>query len=288
VISSSNNPGLRTLAALIQIEFEDLYLKWGQSQPPRTGLHASSLLVSDQEWCTRKHVLAEIFSDEVRNPELARWQWKQQAVFENGWDVHKRWQKMFAKFGKVVWTPISDEQASDITYSIPPALFKYYLKLVGSQWFAAELDLTHYDETRQVYFSPDIISEFAGEQYPVEIKGINHDSFQSLTSNLDQARKACETVDKAVIQANLYLHLLQLDHTIILIEDKNNQEFKVWIVEYDRSMALPYVQRAYHVKGGLVHAKHGRYPDRVCQTIDDPLARKCPMRECCFSEKMER
>lgn len=269
MISSSNNPGLRTLAALIQIEFEDLYLKYGQSQPPRIGLHASSLLVSDSEWCTRKHVLAAVFSDEAVTPELARWQWKQQDTFLHGWELHRKWQYLFKEFGAVVKYIGEDEEG----WPLAP------------EW---ELDRTHYDDTRMVYFSPDAILEFAGEKLVVEIKGINHDSFQALTNNLGQARKACETVDKAVVQAQVYMHLLELNHAVILIEDKNDQNFRVWIIEYDRMVVLPYIQRAYRVKGMLAHAKHrNQYPKRVCQTIDDPLARKCPMCDCCFSEKLE-
>lgn len=257
MISSSSNPGLRTLAALITLDFQDLYLKYGASQAPRTGLHASSLLVSESEWCTRRYVLADLFPGEAVTPELARWQWKQQAVFENGWNLHERWQKLFEKYGNVV---------------------KY-------NGMYNELDLTHYDPERQVYFSPDAILNINDEHMVVEIKGINHDAFLSLTDNLDQARKACETVDKAVSQANLYMHLLELNHGIILVEDKSSQDFKVWVTEYNRTLALPPVGRAYKVKGALLRAHKGDITPRVCESPDSPLARKCPLARACFRQE---
>jgi len=251
----SNDPGLRTRAALLALDFQDMFLKWGANQPPRSGLHASSLLVSEQEWCTRRYVLADLFPDSAETPELKQWQWKQQAIFENGWDLHKRWQHLFRQFANVV-----------------------------GELGKLELDLTHYDEDRDLYFSPDAILDIAGEHYVVEIKGINHAAFESLTNDLTVAMKACETVEKAVSQANLYMHLLELEHAVILIENKNTQDFRVWITEYDRQQVLPYVQRAYSVKGHIALTKvNGTYPRRVCQSPDDALARKCPMATCCFS-----
>lgn len=269
MISSSNNPGLRTLAALITLDFQDMYLSYGASQSPRTGLHASSLLVPESEWCTRRYVLSELYPDQAETPELARWQWKQQAVFENGWDVHKRWQKLFRQFGNVVYGDGVGE--SGIIFPNMP-----------------ELDLTHYDGERHVYFSPDAILEVHGEHMVVEIKGINHEAYQSLPNALEGAMTACETVNKAVIQANLYMHLLELNHAIILIENKNTQDFRVWVTEYNRALALPLVQRAYSVKGAIVRARKGQLASRVCESPDSPLARKCPLKGICFREEIER
>lgn len=264
ISSSSSNASLRTRAELVKLDFQELYLKWGGAQPPRTGLHASSLLVPTGDWCPRKHVLSELFPDEAVSPELKHWQWKQFAIFENGWDLHRRWQRVFKRFGNVVQVVIGED-----TNGLP--------------FCQDELDRTHYDAEREVYFSPDAILDIAGEHHVVEIKGINHNAFESLTDSLHFAMSACETVEKAVIQANLYMHLLDLKHAVILIENKNNQDFKVWITAYNRDLALPYIQRAYQVKGGLTLARaHNTYPPRLCATADDSLARKCAMCDTCF------
>lgn len=249
-------------AELIKLHFENMLVQWGIATPPRTGLHASSVLVPDQEWCVRRHVLVELFPNQAVAPEINSWDWRTQAIFENGWDLHKRWQKIFLKFAHMV-----------ISEDLEP-----------------ELDLTHYDETRNLYFSPDAILEFAGQRYVVEIKGVKQEAYQELTDDLQVAMRACETVNKAVIQVNLYMHLLELKKAIILVENKNDQNFKVWVIEYDAAMSVPYVERIYAVKTQTILTRtHGlnKLPVRVCQSRGDALARKCPMRDCCFSERME-
>jgi hypothetical protein len=260
-------------AELIKLHFENMFVSWGASQPLRTGLHASSVLVPEQEWCVREHVLAELFSDEARKPEIHPWDWRREAIFENGWDVHKRWQKMFKQFAKVV--------AGDVATGDP-----------GVRMRGLELDLTHYDETRNIYFSPDAILKFAGQRYVVEIKGIKQEAFHEImiTGDLETAMDLNETVNKAYYQANLYMHLLGLKKAILLIENKNDQSFNVWVIEYDKEASVQYVQRIYSVKGATIDTRvHGlsKLPDRICHSRGDERARKCPMCECCFSEKME-
>jgi len=255
------NPNdLRTAEFLIQSSLQELYLKWAASQPLRSGLHASSLLVPQNEWCTRRYVLAEIAPGEAARPELHYWDWRMQNMFLDGWDRHRKWQDLFLRFAVVAYSEAGDP----------------------------ELDLTHHDETRNIYFSPDAILDYAGTRYVVEIKGLDTNKFQQLTDNLDTACKVSDVVAKARIQANLYCHLLSIQHGLLLIEDKNTQQFKVWIIKCDSASATPYIQRAYDVKGRVALFRRSRQlPERVCKSSDDRLAQKCPLRDCCFSEEME-
>ncbi len=290
------NPNdLRTAEFLIQSSLQELYLKWAATQPLRSGLHASSLLVSQNEWCTRRYVLAELHPEEVERPELHYWDWRMQSVFENGWDLHRRWQKLFKQFADTVVTFVEYGPA-DIRYE-------------------PELDRTHHDETRNIYFSPDAIIDYAGVRYVVEIKGINHDEYTGHPElyerefhngayryveaqearkgvkdciTIEEAMEVSQTVHKAFYQAQLYMHLLELQYAIILVENKNTQEFKTWVIEYNSEMAIPYIQRAYDVKGRVALFRRSRQlPERVCKSSDDRLAQKCPMRNCCFSKEME-
>jgi len=293
-MSQTSKPNLELEAQLIKIDFQNMLVQWGSDTPLRTGLHASSVLVSDEEWCIREHVLMEFFSQQAVHPESMPWDWRKQMIFENGWDLHRRWQRLFANEANVVH--------SDQGEGIRP-----------------ELDLTHYDETREVYFSPDAILEFGGQRYVVEIKGINHDEFAGNPDLYEQefhngayryklhkearkgvkdcdfvedAMKVSQTVHKAFYQAQLYMHLLELKKAILLIENKNNQEFKVWVIEYDRSKAVKYIQRIYDRKEAVILVRtHGlvKLPARIpaCQSRGDERARKCPMREICFSNAMK-
>lgn len=248
---------MRTVAHLIQLDMQEMFLSWGRDQPLRTGApHASALLADESEWCVRRYVLAQLYPDKVVPEKMAYWEWKRQNTFLHGWEIHRKWQRLFKHYGSVVMT--------------------------NGEY---ELDLTHYDETRNIFFSPDAILEFFGQQYVVEIKGINHDAYQSLTDSLTVAMRVNETVHKAVVQANLYCHLLDLKRAIILVENKNNQDFKVWITEYDKSLANPYTDRAYAVKGHVSLARNGKpLPARVCQSLEDSRAKKCPLRDVCFRD----
>jgi hypothetical protein len=264
-ISKSDNE-----AELIKLHFKNMLVSWGASQPLRTGLHASSVLVSDAEWCVREYVLAELFSDQARKPEMHPWDWKREAIFENGWDLHKRWQKIFKQFGKVV--------SEKVEVGLAVWRDEY------------ELDRTHFDETRNIYFSPDAIIEFGGQRYVVEIKGIKQEAFEKLTDSLETAISVNETVAKARLQAQLYMHLLGLKKAILLIENKNTQDFKVWVIEYDKALSDLYIDRIYDVKRKLAVVKRdglSKLPQRICQSRGDARAQKCPLRDCCFSERLE-
>src|SRR5579859_4797276 len=185
----------RTLEELLKLELQELYLKWAASQPLRSGLHASSLLVAPQDWCVRRFVLSELWPDEAEPETLHHWDWQRQAIFLDGWERHRRWQKLLRDFANVVY------------YRDQP-----------------ETDLTHHDETRNIFFSPDAIIDYAGVRYIVEIKGLDTNKFQQLTDNLDTACKVSDVVAKAHIQCNLYCHLLAVEYGLLLIEDKNTQQ----------------------------------------------------------------
>jgi len=268
---------LQLEAELLTIHLQNMFVQWGQSAPIRTGLHASSVLVSDAEWCVREHVLHEIYPEKAEKEFIQLWHWKRQDTFLHGWELHRKWQTLFGRYAGVVLT----ETYKGIAY-IPNDEVSTEL--------TPELDLTHYDETRNVYFSPDALIEFAGQRYVVEIKGIKQEAYQELTDDLMHAIEVNETVAKARIQANLYMHLLGLKRAILLIENKNDQSFKVWVIEYDKALSVKYIDRIYKVKGAVINTQTfglARLPKRICQSRGDARAQYCSMREVCFSKEME-
>jgi hypothetical protein len=238
---------LDTLAELLRIEFRSMFVEWGKSSPTRTGLHASAVLVEQEEWCLRRHTLSELYPEAAQPVELSSWDWKQQAVFLSGWRLHEKWQELFQKYARVV-----------------------------------EVETAHFDEDRNLYFTPDAIIEFGKEQYIVEIKGYKSEHF----AKLDESGAPPEY---AHVQANLYMHLLQIQRAIILVENKDTQEIKLWIVEYNPKFAMPPVKRIYEVKRAVALSRRNleKLPERICQSRDDARARKCPLREKCFRREME-
>jgi hypothetical protein len=147
-----------------------------------------------------------------------------------------------------------------------------YQKLFNDHATVVEVEHSHFDEVRYLHFTPDAIIEFAGHRYVVEIKGYKSSTFEKLdeTGNPPQA---------AWHQANLYCHMLQIERALILVEDKDTQHYKVWVIECDTELARPYLERMYAVKGKVATRST---PARVCVSCRDRMAEKCPVRKLCF------
>jgi hypothetical protein len=241
----------RALAALFKHSIEKMFNQQNDDRPLRTGFpHASAILARESEFCLRRLVLLATKPEHAERPETKPWDSHQNAVFLNGWCLHEKYQKLLERYGHVVY------------FSGKP-----------------ELDLTHFDETRLIYWSPDAVVEHCGENMVVEIKGYKQESYEKLDEFGDAPHDAH-------LQANLYMHLLELKHAYILVENKNTQDFKVWCVEYDCELVQLYLDRMYHFKAAYSRVERtGKLPVRCCKSANDRLAEKCPVRAICFKEK---
>jgi hypothetical protein len=157
-------------------------------------------------------------------------------------------------------------------------LHEKYQRLFQDHAQVIEVEHSHFDETRFLHFTPDAIIEWAGVPYVVEIKGYKAETF-------DKLDEAGEPPEAAHLQANLYCHLLSIPYGIVLVENKNTQHIKVWIIEHDAPLAREYLDRMYQVKGAVLSR---RIPERACTSKTDRRAEKCPMRALCFSGGLER
>jgi hypothetical protein len=259
-------------AELIKYSFQQMYLQKGKDKEPHRELHAANLLESNSEWCTRRYVLMNLFPDEVQKPELHSWDWKREIIFDNGWSLHERWQNLFSRYGNVVRSRLLNGQVDPLA---PESL---------------ELDLTHYLEEENLYFSPDAIIEFGGTKYLIEIKGIKQEDFVNLTGDLMQAIMVSQVVAKARIQANNYLYFTGLQKAILLIENKNTQDFRVYVMERDYALYETYEWRIGEVKHNTRTVKMydmKSLSPRICASSQDRLAKNCPLRDVCFSERVE-
>ncbi len=175
------------------------------------------------------------------------------AIFLNGWRLHEKWQALF--------------------------------QLAG---VAVEVETSHVDPRWSLRFTPDAIIDLRGNRYIVEIKGYR----QETCLKIDQANPWRNAeYRKAHIQANLYMYMLQIPKAIVLIENKNTQQFYTWVIDYDETLAAPYIKRM-NTLNDLTHAFHtsGKLVSRLpeCQSKDSPRAKKCPLRDACFASKEER
>jgi hypothetical protein len=156
-------------------------------------------------------------------------------------------------------------------------LHEKWQKLFSEHGQVVEVETSHFDETRYLHFTPDAIITFAGQPYVVEIKGYKSSTFEKLN-------EAGEPPTAAHHQCNLYCHMLEIGRGLVLVENKDTQDYKVWAVQCDAELARPYLDRMYQVKGAVATKST---PARVCVSCTEHRAEKCPVRKLCFSGKLQ-
>jgi len=140
---------------------------------------------------------------------------------------------------------------------------------------AVQVETTRKSSTWDLYHTPDAIIEILGRKYVVEIKSMS--TFQFVKLNTPPAN--------AIRQVQLYMHLTGIPDGIVLVEDKNNQDFKVWEVEYDPEFVAPFLSRLDNIQKLLkIYKKDQRLPRRLlsCESIESGRAKNCPLRDACF------
>lgn len=153
---------------------------------------------------------------------------------------------------------------------------------------AAEISLSvekqHYSKFWEFSFTPDAIIEVMNRKIVVEIKSHAMAGFDQLSSPPANAYK----------QAQLYMHFTGIPWGLVLVENKNNQQYKTWFVDYDSEAVEIYVERLHKVKLLIKHFKKtGKLPKR-CGRCDfegknNPRAKFCEMKEVCFgNEELKR
>ncbi|BCL83159.1 hypothetical protein ccbrp13_56240 [Ktedonobacteria bacterium brp13] len=240
----------RAAAQLFKLDVMDMFNAWNAEKPLRTGFpHASNILAPEAEFCLRKLVLMAVYPEEAKRPPVKPWDTLQNARFKHGWGIHEKYQGLTKRYGRVIYT---DGEA--------------------------ELDLTHFDETRLIYWSPDEIINHNSITMPVEIKGYKAETFDEMDEQGDPPEAAHK-------QVNFYMHLMQYQYGLILVENKNTQEIKTWCVEYDLELVQPYLDRMHKFKLHYIQVtKMGKEPPaRKCSKSSDRLAEKCEMCQFCFS-----
>ena len=137
-----------------------------------------------------------------------------------------------------------------------------------------DLDRTRYSEDYMMSFTPDIvclIPDFCDEPMVGEIKSVNTFSFKKQTKH-PSAWKQCQW----------YMHLTGIKKGFVISEDKNTQDFRVEVYDYDPDIVQPFIDRA----ESIVDAYHTLMRDHkmVARPSDakKPDCKRCsgcPMRE---------
>ena len=105
---------------------------------------------------------------------------------------------------------------------------------------AGDLDVTQFNKKFRISFTPDIICqipEFYDGKMIGEIKSVNTYQFQKMVRH-----------PSAWKQLQWYMYLTGIHKGFVLSEDKNNQDFKLEVYDFDQSIVDPFIDRAEQIK----------------------------------------
>lgn len=143
---------------------------------------------------------------------------------------------------------------------------------------ANDLDVTQFNKKFKISFTPDIICEipeFHDGKMIGEIKSVNTFQFQHMTRH-PSAWKQCQW----------YMYLTGIHKGFVLSEDKNTQEFKLEVYDFDQSIVDPFIDRAeeikYYYKRVMTEHKMVKRPTDAKEP-DCKRCQSCPMRNACWN-----
>lgn len=226
----------------------------GAETQERVGLHASALIARDSDFCIRAQVLSLIYRQlqgEQVAPGLKR-------IFEQGNAIHEKWQRLFIRAG--------------------------YSK-------AKDLDVTQFSKEYKISYTPDIICKipkfFEGKMIG-EIKSVNTYQFQRMQKHPSAHKQLQWYMFLCIKRAKELGKWNGIDFTkgFVLSEDKNTQNFKIEVYDYNKEAVAAYVDRAeqvtYFYNRVFEENKMAKRPNKA-SSPSCKLCENCSMREACWN-----
>lgn len=144
---------------------------------------------------------------------------------------------------------------------------------------AEDMDFTRMCDNYEVSFTPDAIIDVPGfGKMVVEIKSVNTFQFKKMTGHPSGEK-----------QLQFYMYLTGIHQGIVLCDDKNTQEFKVFYKEYDPSIVAPFIERCEQVqyfKQKLLDEHKIVRRCEGCNSYTCKRAESCPMKDACYNRGM--
>jgi len=143
----------------------------------------------------------------------------------------------------------------------------------GELGAARDMDRSRFNKRYELSYTPDAIIDFMGEQQVVEIKSMNTFQFKHCTSHPSGKK-----------QLMMYMHLTGIHKGFVLVEDKNTQDFKIFMQKYDATEVEDYVERLEAIRFYKRRVlEEGKMVKGICSSRDCKRAQKCDMRDACFN-----
>ena len=86
-------------------------------------------------------------------------------------------------------------------------------------------------------------------------------------------------------QMQFYMYLTGIHKGFVLCEDKNTQEFKIFLENYDPEIVKPFVERCKEIKYRKQRALNGFMVKRCkgCNKYTCKTAESCAMKDACYN-----
>lgn len=147
----------------------------------------------------------------------------------------------------------------------------------GGYAVANDLDVTQFNEEYNISFTPDIICcipEFYDGMMVGELKSVNTYQFQKMTKH-----------PSAWKQLQWYMYLSGIHKGFVLSEDKNTQDIKIEVYDFDPEIVAPFIDRAeqikYWHKKVINEHKMIKRPDDA-KSPDCKRCMQCALRNACW------
>lgn len=238
-----------------EVEFLRQVMTRGLADQERKGLHASAMIVSDNQFCVRQQVLSLIYK-QLQGEQIPI---GLKRIFEEGNAIHEKWQRLFIRAG--------------------------YAK-------ARTCDRTRIDNEYLMSYTPDIvcrIPEFFDGAMIVEIKSVNPMQFRKMSSHPSAQKQLQLYMHECIREAKRKGKWNGVDYTkgFVLCDDKGTQDFKIFVYDYDPLFIAPYVDRLEEVHHAHTRAlEEGKMVARCkqCVSYTCKQAEKCPMKDACWNK----
>ena len=158
---------------------------------------------------------------------------------------------------------------------------RMFIRAGWSKW--NELDFTQFCEEYKMSFTPDIICtipEFYDGKMIGEIKSVNTFQYKKMVRH-PSAWKQCQW----------YMHLTGIKKGFVLCEDKNNQEFKLEVYDYDPEQVAPFIDRAEEIMYRYHRVVDERKMVARPKDATSPSCKRCAecaLRDACWNIGMGR
>lgn len=167
-------------------------------------------------------------------------------IFEEGNAIHEKWQRLFIRAN--VTTP-------------------------------EKCDLSQFDRYSEISYTPDIICSIPNKEYDwdnmvCEIKSVNTFQFKKMNDH-----------PSGKLQLQFYMYLTGAKRGFTLCEDKNTQDIKVKIYDYDSNIVAPFIKRIEEIRAAkrmLYRTKKMVARKQGCNTSNCKTAESCSMRDACY------